>query len=168
MVAKRKQELCRSPVAMFRACKVFNTGVDNSVQKLVPRRDNSSFFNTLMRFAQFLCNESTGGKIFLRCSGRKNVMCFVWRKIQEAEQIFCGKFLFRSEIQFSSRICVGSAMRLIPTWRFFQLYLDNLFGIADFKPLAVTLPAFRNYLNQDFSKRRVRNVRNPLAIRFDV
>jgi len=33
LVAKNKQELCRSPVAMFRLCKVFNTGVDNSVQK---------------------------------------------------------------------------------------------------------------------------------------
>ncbi len=80
LVAKNEQELCRSPVAMFRLCKVFNTGVENSVQKRARRHDNSSFFNTVMRFAQFLCNESTAGRIFLRCSGRKIVKRFVWEK----------------------------------------------------------------------------------------
>jgi len=167
-VAKNEQELCRSPVAMFRLCKVFNTGVENSVQKRARRHDNSSFFNTVMRFAQFLCNETTAGRIFLRCSGRKIVKCSFGRKMQNVEQISCRTFVFRNEIWFWNKISVGPAVHSVPTRRFLQFYLDDLFGIADFKPLAVTLPAFRNYLNQDFSKRRVRNVRNPVAIRFDV
>lgn len=109
-----------------------------------------------------------GRKNFPSVQRKKIVKSFVWEKNAKRGTIFCRKFVFRNEIWFWNKISVDPAVHLVPTRRLFQFYLDDLFGIADFKPLAVTLPAFGNYLNQDFSKRRVRNVRNPLAIRFDV
>jgi len=53
-----EQEFGRSPEKIFQLHEVFNTGVENFVQKRPFGGVNPPFFNGLMRFAQFLCNKA--------------------------------------------------------------------------------------------------------------
>jgi hypothetical protein len=61
---KDRQEFCRSPEKIFQSGEVFNTGVENFVQKRCRSEVNLPFFNRLMRFAQLLCNEAAALEIF--------------------------------------------------------------------------------------------------------
>ena len=56
MARNMEQEFRRSPEEIFRLDEVFNTGVENVVQKRRRNEVNPPLLNTLMRFAQFLCN----------------------------------------------------------------------------------------------------------------
>jgi hypothetical protein len=58
-----EQEFCRSPAKIFLFRDVFNIDVENFVQKRSRSEVNLPFFNTLIRFAQFLCNEATAIEI---------------------------------------------------------------------------------------------------------
>src|SRR5690348_10213541 len=62
----------------------------------------------------------------------------------------------------------GNSTESIPLGRFFKMNFNNLLGIGDVVPLSVGLPAFRDNLNQNFSQGRIGNVRDALAVRFDV
>ena len=59
-----EHEFSRSAGKIFRLDEVFNTGVENVVQKRSRGRVNPPFFNGLMRFAQFLCNKTGGARNF--------------------------------------------------------------------------------------------------------
>jgi len=59
-----EQEFRRSPEEIFRLDEVFNTGVENFVQKRPCGEVNLPLLNTLMRFAQFLCNGVKREEIF--------------------------------------------------------------------------------------------------------
>jgi hypothetical protein len=53
-----EQVACRKAKKIFLDCKVFNTSVDKFVEIVVRLAANFSRFNTLLLFAQFLCNKS--------------------------------------------------------------------------------------------------------------
>ena len=70
-----EQEVCRSPEELFRLREVFNTDVENFVKKGGTSEGNSSFFNGVMRFAQFLCKRMVLKEF---CDGRpkQKAKCF--------------------------------------------------------------------------------------------
>ena len=76
-------EFCRSPEEIFRARVVFNTGVENFVQKRSRDRVNPPFFNGLMRFAQNLCKETAAQEILVTNEHRFAAKRFVWRMREE-------------------------------------------------------------------------------------
>ena len=45
---------------------------------------------------------------------------------------------------------------------------DDLLGIVDVEPVSERLPAIGNHLNQHAARRRLKQVRNSLLVRFDV
>jgi len=72
-----EQEVCRSPEKIFQPREVFNTGVENFVQKRSCGGVNPPFFNGLMRFAQYLCNKEAAREIFVTDEHRQAAKCFV-------------------------------------------------------------------------------------------
>src|SRR5262249_46422834 len=88
LAVENKQVPCRSPDAMLRLCKVFNTDVDNSVQKRGTRSDNLSFFNTLMRFAQFLCKRIETRQDFPTAPQRKKTGSALFNEKYETTKNF--------------------------------------------------------------------------------
>jgi len=52
----RQQKSCRNSGKIFLADKVFNTGVDNLVEKRASSQANYTILSSLMRFALFLGN----------------------------------------------------------------------------------------------------------------
>ena len=82
-----EQEFRRSPEEIFRLDEVFNTGVENVVQKRSCGEVNPPLLNTLMRFAQFLCNTMKRERFSGRMSQNGSAKWFVWHEACAGENI---------------------------------------------------------------------------------
>ena len=75
-----RHEFCRSPEEIFRLDEVFNTGVENVVQKRSCDEVNLPLLNTLMRFAQLLCNGMKRERFSGRMNQNGSAKWFVWHE----------------------------------------------------------------------------------------
>ncbi len=82
-----RQEFGRSPEEIFRVREVFNTGVENFVQKRSCDEVNLPLLNTLMRFAQFLCNAMKRERFSARVNQNGNAKRFVWHEACARENV---------------------------------------------------------------------------------